>query len=176
MSFYLKIAIIEIVLYFSWLFNLIVNISPSLLKKIILKIFLKRFKLSTLLDQNIFFRNPFNIYIHKEVNINYGCKFFSSFEDGANGKIIMEDNVTLSPNVHIYTNSHETKSKEFKSIAKSVVIKKNAWICANSIILQGVIIGENSIICANSLVNKSIGSNEIWGGIPAKFIKKRIIY
>ena len=90
---YFKISIIEIVLYFSWLFNLIVNISPSLLKKIILKIFLKRFKLSTLLDQNIFFRNPFNIYIYERVNINYGCKFFSAFEDGANGKIIMEDNV-----------------------------------------------------------------------------------
>lgn len=172
---YIKISLIEIVLYFSWLFNLVVNISPSLIKKIIIKIFLKRFSLSTLLDQNIFFRNPFNIYIYKNVNINYGCKLFSAFKDSANGKIIIEDNVTLSPNVQIFTNSHETKTKEFKSIAKSVVIKKNCWICANTIILQGVVIGENSIISANSLVNKSIGSNEIWGGTPAKFIKKRII-
>ncbi|WP_103192495.1 acyltransferase [Formosa algae] len=43
---------------------------------------------------------------------------------------------------------------------------------ASSIILKGVTIGENSIIGAGSVVTKSVPCNEIWGGNPAKFIRK----
>ncbi len=47
-------------------------------------------------------------------------------------------------------------------------------IGAKSIILPGVKIGNGSIIAAGPVVLKKtkIGSNEIWGGVPAKFIKK----
>jgi acetyltransferase-like isoleucine patch superfamily enzyme len=164
---------IEIVLYLTWLLNFIINLLPTFFKKIILKIFLKKFSFKTIIDQNLYFRNPINIYINQNVNINYGCMFFSSFKDKEKGKIILEENVTLSPNVRIYSIAHDPNTKNFKSIAKSVTIKKNSWICANSVILPGVVIGKNSVIAANSLVNKSIGDNEIWGGVPAKFIKKR---
>lgn len=53
-----------------------------------------------------------------------------------------------------------------------IVIEKNAFIGAHCIILKGVTIGENSIIGAGSVVTKSIPKNEIWGGNPAKFIRK----
>ncbi|HNW98713.1 MAG TPA: acyltransferase [Bacteroidales bacterium] len=53
-----------------------------------------------------------------------------------------------------------------------VVIKSGAWIGGHCIILKGVTIGENSIIGAGSVVNKNIPANEIWGGAPAKFLKK----
>ena len=53
-----------------------------------------------------------------------------------------------------------------------VIIKDNAFIGAGSIILKGTIIGMNSIVAAGSVVTKSIPDNEIWGGNPAKFIKK----
>ena len=42
---------VEIVLYLSWLFNLIINLLPSPFKKILLKIFLKKFSMKTLIDQ-----------------------------------------------------------------------------------------------------------------------------
>lgn len=51
-------------------------------------------------------------------------------------------------------------------------IKKYAFIGGNTIILKGVTIGEKSIIAAGSVVTKNIPDNEIWGGNPAKFIKK----
>lgn len=53
-----------------------------------------------------------------------------------------------------------------------VEINDNVFIGAHSVILKGVTIGENSIIAAGSIVSKSIPSNEIWGGNPAKFIRK----
>ncbi|WP_196809419.1 acyltransferase [Gillisia sp. JM1] len=46
------------------------------------------------------------------------------------------------------------------------------FIGGGSIILKGVSIGNNSIVAAGSVVTKLIPENEIWGGNPARFIKK----
>ena len=53
-----------------------------------------------------------------------------------------------------------------------IAIGDNAFIGAHSTILKGVTIGANSIIGAASLVTTNIPDNEIWGGNPAKFIRK----
>ena len=53
-------------------------------------------------------------------------------------------------------------------------IGSDCWIGVGSTILKGVNIGDGSVIAAGSIVTKSIPSFEIWGGNPAKFIKKRI--
>lgn len=40
------------------------------------------------------------------------------------------------------------------------------------ILLPGVTIGENSIIATGAVVTKDVPANEIWGGVPAHFIKR----
>lgn len=47
-------------------------------------------------------------------------------------------------------------------------------IGAGAIILPDVKIGNNCIIFAGSVVTKDVNDNEIWYGIPAKFMNKRI--
>lgn len=54
-----------------------------------------------------------------------------------------------------------------------VHIGDGCFIGANSIICKDVKIGKNSIIAAGSVVTKDIPDNEIWGGNPARYIKKR---
>ena len=51
----------------------------------------------------------------------------------------------------------------------------NAFIGANTVICNSVTIGRNAVVGAGSVVTKDIPDNEIWGGNPAHFIKKRII-
>ncbi len=57
---------------------------------------------------------------------------------------------------------------------EKIVIGNNVTIGAKSIIMAGVKIGDNAIVAAGSVVSKNtmIRKNEIWGGNPAKFIKK----
>lgn len=52
------------------------------------------------------------------------------------------------------------------------MIGDNVLIGAHSIILKGVTIGNNAVVAAGSVVSRSIPANELWGGNPAKFIKK----
>lgn len=52
-------------------------------------------------------------------------------------------------------------------------IGNNVTIGARAVVLAGTIIGDGAIVSAGSVVPKNthIGPREIWGGVPAKFIK-----
>lgn len=94
--------------------------------------------------------------------------------------ITIGNNVLIGGGCHIVdTDFHpiESKSRVDPKTANSgktapIVIEDNAFIGMNSIILKGVYIGKNSIIASGSVVVKNIPENEIWGGNPAKFLKK----
>lgn len=66
-----------------------------------------------------------------------------------------------------------TPEDEKKMKSKEVIIGNNVFLGMNCIILKGVTIGDGAVIAAGSVVTKSIPANEIWGGNPAQFIKKR---
>lgn len=57
---------------------------------------------------------------------------------------------------------------------KPIIISNDVWIGANCIITAGVKIGEGAVIAAGSVVTKNVENNTIVGGVPAKFIKKRM--
>lgn len=80
------------------------------------------------------------------------------------------DNVTLAPRVHILC--HDASTKMFLGYTKigNVKIGNNVFVGAGSVILPGVTIGDDVIIGANSTVTKSILSNSVVVGSPAKMI------
>jgi acetyltransferase-like isoleucine patch superfamily enzyme len=55
--------------------------------------------------------------------------------------------------------------------AAPIRIGPRAFIGGHCTILKGVSIGENSIVGAGSLVTKSVPAGEVWGGVPARFIR-----
>jgi len=96
-------------------------------------------------------------------------------------KITIKDNVKIGGNVTIYdTDFHSlevnerTKLQEDLSLRvnKPVVIEENVFIGAHCTILKGVTIGKNAVIGAGAIVTKDVPENEIWGGNPAKIIRK----
>ena len=95
-------------------------------------------------------------------------------------KITIKNNVMIGGGCRFWdTDFHpiDYKIRGAKEDAKNaktapILIKKNAFVGGGSVILKGVTIGEKSVVAAGSVVSKSIPDGEIWGGNPAKFIKK----
>lgn len=52
------------------------------------------------------------------------------------------------------------------------VIGNNCFFTLGSKVIGKVVIGDNVIVCQNSVVIKSVESNIIVFGVPAKFLKK----
>ena len=104
--------------------------------------------------------------IGKNVFVNHGCSFLDL------GGITIEDDVLIGPQVKLVTENHPVDPANRKSLdLKSIVVKKNAWIGAGTVILPGVTIGEYSIVAAGAVVTQDVPSNTIVGGVPAKHIK-----
>lgn len=91
--------------------------------------------------------------------------------------VVIGNNCSISHNVRIYTKTDIADSdfsiKPVPTKCGNVVLGSYSWIGANVFINPGVSIGDNSVVGANSVVTKNIPCNEIWGGVPARLIKKK---
>lgn len=93
-------------------------------------------------------------------------------------KVIIGKGCSISHNVRMYTSSlipdYDFKDKINAPIKKGdIVIGDYVWIGANVFINPGINIGENSVIGANSVVTKDIAPYSIYGGVPAKLIRRK---
>lgn len=57
----------------------------------------------------------------------------------------------------------------------NVKIGDKVFMGMNTLIVAPVTIGDGAVLAAGSVVTKDIPPYEIWGGVPARFIKKRIL-
>lgn len=53
-----------------------------------------------------------------------------------------------------------------------IKIENNVFLGARTIITKPVTIGHHAIVAAGSVITHDIPPCEVWGGVPAKFIKK----
>ncbi|MCB0540405.1 MAG: acyltransferase [Bacteroidetes bacterium] len=100
-----------------------------------------------------------SIYCSKEIEIGSYCNI------GGNVMIFDTDFHPLD-----YKARRIHKFEEIRS--KGISIGDDVFIGANSIIMKGVTIGNKSILGAGSVLTKNMPSNEIWGGNPARLIRK----
>ncbi|EJC7100940.1 sugar O-acetyltransferase [Vibrio parahaemolyticus] len=93
--------------------------------------------------------------------------------DGA--KITIGNHVLIGPSVQLYTASHSVdyrSRRRWETFCKPITIEDDVWIGGNSVINQGVTIGARSVIAANSVVNHDVPPDCLYGGTPAKLIRR----
>ncbi|MCF0203644.1 MAG: gamma carbonic anhydrase family protein [Bacteroidaceae bacterium] len=74
------------------------------------------------------------------------------------GPTFIEDDVSIGHNATVH----------------ACTLKKGCLIGMGATVLDHAVVGEGAIVAAGALVlgGTQIGEHEIWGGVPAKFIKK----
>lgn len=71
------------------------------------------------------------------------------------------------------TGSHDVDDPQFTADFKPIKVGHHCWLGTGAIILQGVSIGDGAVVAAGAVVTKDIPSYEVWGGVPARYIRKR---
>jgi maltose O-acetyltransferase len=116
---------------------------------------------------NVFIFNPNELTVGDHVYIGFNSYL-------GQGEIELENEVLIGNFVSITASNHLSKNSSYRFggyEAKKILIKKGAWLAAQSSILAGVTVGFGAVVAAGSVVTKDIESNSIYGGIPAKKIK-----
>ena len=111
-------------------------------------------------------RAPYNLEIGEGSIIGDNCLL-----DSRNG-IKIGKNVNLSSEVHIWTEQHDYRSKDFSCYSSSdmgVRIGDLAWIGSNTIILPRVTIGKGAV----AVVTKDVEPYSVVAGVPAKKVAQR---
>ena len=125
------------------------------------------------LDSSVWVMPPFytdfgrGTHLAKGVFINTCCTFMDR------GGLKIGEGAFIAPKVNIVTINHDfNPQNRSTTLCKGVKIGKRVWVGVGAIICPGVEVGENSIIAAGAVVTKSVPSNVIVGGNPAKIIKR----
>ena len=112
-----------------------------------------------------------NIYVGDNTFFNTNNKIVSL------KKISIGSNCLFGPNIGIFDHDHKFDNIDLPIILQGyekgeINIGNDIWIGSNCIITRGIRISDKVVIAANSVVTKSIQDSGVFGGIPAKLIRK----
>jgi len=122
-----------------------------------------------------------NARIYPSVNIwlprNLTMKESSTLGPKANiynqGHITIGENVIISQGAHLCASTHNYNEKNHPLLLAPIVIKNNAWVCAEAFIGPATIIEEGVVIGARAVVSKRTEEWTVYAGNPAVIVNKR---
>ena len=122
---------------------------------------------------------PHSVSVGNNVSLGINTLIMST-----RAKVTIGDDVMFGPGVTIITGDHNishvgrtmisvTDEEKAPEDDQDVIIENDVWIGANVTILKGVTVGTGSVVAAGSVVTKSVPPYQIWGGVPARYLKDR---
>ena len=106
----------------------------------------------------------YGMCIDKTARIAYGAKLDKTYGEGVH---IGAESYVASGAI-VFTHDY------CRNIHTNTYIGKRCFIGANAIIMPGVTIGDECVVGAGAIVTKSIPSNSMVAGNPARIIKENI--
>lgn len=121
--------------------------------------------------RNVTFYNPSKIELGNSVYIAYGCWFLGA------GNLVIGDEVMFGPYVVVSPSNHTKLGLSYRfgaPVEGNIEIGNGSWIGAHSTIVLGGNMGAGCMLAANAVLTSSAEDNTVYGGVPAKIIKKGV--
>lgn len=112
---------------------------------------------------------------HVNLRIDYNLKIGSHCMFGPNVRLWDTRNHPMDPyerHKQCEFIAHHGFIDSYEAGGGDINIGNDVWIGMDSIIMGGVTIGNGSVIAAGSIVTKDVEGNCLYGGVPAKIIKR----
>lgn len=122
------------------------------------------------IEERVYISDCSNIKIGSNCRINENVFIQGAF---IGNDVLIAPNCSLLSVSHIHKDRHISIIQQGETQPDPPVIEDNVWLGRNVVVLPGVKIGEGSIIGAGAIVNKDVEPFSIYGGVPAKLIKRR---
>lgn len=124
-----------------------------------------------------------NVKIEGKITFKEG-KLLTTVNNGTSitGTVNIGEGVLISHHCIIVSSSHGIllgkPIRQQETVNKRITIEDDVWIGAGAIILGGCVLQRGCVVGAGAVVLEDtvIGENEIWAGVPAKFINKRTLH
>lgn len=94
--------------------------------------------------------------------------------------VLIGSQVLIGPNCSIVPVNHQYQDPDvpifkqrFMPSKGGIIIEDDVWIGAGVVLLDGARVSRGCVVAANSVVNSTLEPYSVYGGIPAKLIKKR---
>lgn len=148
--------------------NIVVNKIPSRhLRKYYYQFMGAKLGKSTFLYRRVEVLYPRGLRLSDRVVVGWFCEL------DARGGITIGHDTNISSYVKMITGSHDVNDSDFTADFQPIHIRHHCWIATGAILLQGVTIGDGAVVAAGSVVTQDIPPYEIWGGVPARYIRNR---
>ncbi len=131
-------------------------------------------KLFGSVGENVWMQQPVMVVCGSNVTIGNNCYFNAGTTLLDDYKIVIGNNVLISPNVTIITTGHPLHPEmrmHGEMYSAAVTIEDDAWIGACVTLLPGVTIGRGAMVGAGSVVTKDVPPMTVAVGNPCKVLR-----
>lgn len=100
------------------------------------------------------------------------------------GTLVIGDFAAVASGAKIISGSNQVSALSMSACAPASIQKVKAsfteigpyaCVLCNAVVLPGVQLGEGAVLAAGAVATKNVPPWEIWGGIPARFMSKRVV-
>lgn len=112
-----------------------------------------------------------SIYLNSNVYIGDYSRIIARKSITIGNYTLLANNVSIYDHDHIFSNINFHISDQGFNSSK-IFIGSDCWLATNVVVLKGTNITDHVVVGANAVINKSIDKMGVYGGIPAKLIKK----
>ena len=110
---------------------------------------------------------PWNLICEDAVCIADGAVVYNP------APIRLASHSVVSQDAYLCGSTHDIDDSAFPMTSAPITIGRYAWICARSVVCAGITVGEGAVLGLASVATRDLEPWTVYGGIPARVIRKR---